>query len=134
MLLFDALLRMTLARFCISAFVRAKAMSQIIPVLTVVKGVVLDCDLHFRAMLVELIQACEGTENDVTKRVIDSITLGPNEIAQGGMRNFSISTGRVLQRQWKDATGNSMPKIVISINNCIPRKKKCAKGLEFSNL
>ena len=75
-----------------------KGASDVLPPLTIVEGTVLDYNLHFRVIFGEFLQTHEGTKNDMTPRAVDTIALGPNGNLQGGIRCFSLETGRVLCR------------------------------------
>ena len=59
----------------------------------------LDQNPSFRVIYGEYVQACEGARNGMTPRSTDAIGLGPSGILQGGIKFFSLSTGRALQHQ-----------------------------------
>ena len=102
---FDSLPRMMVVQlmitvvFYINAFAWQKGVSQILSPLTIVEGTALDYNLHFRVIFGEFVQTYEGTSNDMAPRCVDAIALGPNGNLQGGIRCFSLATGKVLQRQ-----------------------------------
>ena len=64
--------------FYINAFVWTKGVSSILPPLNIVKGCVLDYNLHFRVTHREFLQIYEGTKNDMVPRTVDAIAFGPN--------------------------------------------------------
>ena len=71
--------------FYVNAFVWLKGISQVLPPITIVEGIVLDYNLHFRVIFGEFIQTYEGTKNDMSKRTIDAIALEPASNMQGGI-------------------------------------------------
>ena len=101
--------------------------------LAIVEGTVLDYNLHFRVIFGEFLQTYEGARNDMTSRCVDAIALGPNGNLQGGIRCFSLSTGRVLQRQWQDVEAHKMPVSAISRINYMCKKQKSVRGLKFGD-
>ena len=46
----------------------------------------------------------EGTENKMKLDTVGALALGPSGNLQGGVRCFSLQTGRVLHRFMKDIT------------------------------
>ena len=66
---------------------------------TTVESIVLECNLHFRVMFGEHAQTFEGRDNAMTPRAADAVVLGPNVNIQGGIRCFSLLSGRILSRQ-----------------------------------
>ena len=94
MLPFDSLPRvmvvelMTTVTFYINAFVWQAGASKVLSPLTIVEGVAVDYNLHFQVAFGEFFQKYEGTRNDMTRRNIDALGLGPNGNLQGGVRFF----------------------------------------------
>ena len=78
-------------------------------------------------------QTHEGTRNDVAPRCVDAIALGPNGNLQGGIRCFSLGTGKTLQRQWQDVAVYKIPVSVISCINHVYKRQKTATGLKFGD-
>ena len=76
--------------FCINTFAWLKGASQILLLLSIAEGMVLDFNSHFRIIFGEFVQTCEGSANTMKKRMIDAITLGPNGNLQGGKRCYSL--------------------------------------------
>lgn len=77
-------------------------MSQVIPLIMIIEGVVIDYRLHFRVLYGEYLQTYKGTDNTMSQRIVDAIAMGPNSNLQGGIRYFSLDTGRILQQAWRD--------------------------------
>ena len=69
---------------------------KVLPYFTSVERACLDYDLHFRVIHVESVQTHEGTRNEMTPRITDDISLGPNGNLQGIIRCFSLETGQDL--------------------------------------
>ena len=90
--------------------------------LTIVEGVAVDYNLHFQVMFGEFVQTYEGTRNDVTLRAIDALGLGPNGNLQGGVRCFSLGTGRALHRQRQDVEVYKIPVSAINRTNYMCKK------------
>ena len=131
---FDVLSRiMVTVTFYANSFVWLKGVSKVLPPLTIVEGLTLDYCLLFRVIYGEHVQTYEGTRNDMTARTVDALALGPNINVQGGIRCYSIGTGRVLQRQWRDVEVTKMPKSIIIRVNCIYKREKLLKGSRFRN-
>jgi len=72
--------------------------SQVIPLIMIIEGVVIDYRLHFRVLYGEYLQTYKGTDNTMSQRIVDAIAMGPNSNLQGGIRYFSLDTGRILQQ------------------------------------
>ena len=53
-------------------------MSKVLPPLTIIEGLALGYNLHFRVTCGEHVQTYEGTRNDITERTVDELGLGPN--------------------------------------------------------
>ena len=77
-------------------------MSQVIPLIMIIEGVVIDYRLHFRVLYGEYLQTYKGTDNTISQRIVNAIAMGPNSNLQGGIRYFSLDTGRILQQAWHD--------------------------------
>ena len=137
MLPFDNLPRMMVVHlmktvmFCINAFAWLKG--AFLSPLSIAEGTVLDFNLHFRVIFGEFMQACEGSTNTMKQRMIDAIALGPNGNSQGGIRCYSLESGKILQRGWKDAEVCKMPQSAISRLNYISKLQKSVKGLKFGD-
>ena len=101
--------------------------------LAIVEGISVDYNLHFKVTHGKFVQTYEGTRNGMTPRTADAIALGPNGNVEGGIQCFSLTTGRMLQRQWKDVEVYKMPISAISRINCMCKRQKAAKGLKFGD-
>ena len=139
MLPFDSLPRMMVVHllitvvFYINAFVWKKGVSKFLSPLAIVEGTVVDYNLHFKVIFGEFVQTYEGTKNDMGARCVDAIALGPNGNLQGGIRCFSLATGRILHRQWQDVEVHKMPVSAISRINYMVKRQKSVKGLKFGD-
>ena len=69
--------------------------SQIISPLTIVEGLLLDYNLHFRLIYGEFVQTFEGSNNTMEPHTVDSVGLGPAGNLQGGLRCFSMVSVKV---------------------------------------
>ena len=127
MIHFDHLPRMIVAHFLIRVFFYindfawTKGASKIFPPLTIVEGVVLDVNFHFRDTHGELFQTCEGTCVTMSTHTVDAIALDPCGNVQGGFRCYSLVSGRVSQRKWKDS---EVFKMLVSSIKCIKHIEK----------
>lgn len=99
--------------FYINAFVWKHGVSQILSPITIVEGVVLDFNLHFHVIFGEYIHTFEGTNNDMSPWTVSSLALGPSENFQGGIRCFSLISGKILHRTIEDVTRMKMPEDAI---------------------
>jgi hypothetical protein len=117
--------------FYINAFVWRKGVSQYLSPLTILEGVVLDYSLHFQVIFGEYAQSYEDTTNTMKSRTVGAIALGPNGNLQGGIRLFSLVTGKILNRSRKDYTILKMPEDAIRRINTMT--KNSMKGLIFGD-
>ena len=83
--------------------------SQIISPLTIVEGLSLDYNLHFRLIYGEFVQTFEGSNNTMEPHTVDAVGLRATRNLQGGLRCFSLVSGKVLNVLWKDLTIMKMP-------------------------
>ena len=95
---------MITVNFYIDTFVWRRGMSQILPPATIVEGLVIDYDKYFHVIFGEYTHTYEGTTNDMKSRTVGSLALGPSGNVQGGIRCYSLHTGKVLHRQSADVT------------------------------
>ena len=84
--------------FYINAFVWRQGVSQFLTPMTIVEGVLLDYNLHFSVIFGEYAQVYEGTYNNMRLRTVGAIALGPSGNLQGGVRFYSLLTGKILHR------------------------------------
>ena len=99
--------------FYINAFVWRKGVSQFLSPLTILEGIVLDYNLHFQVIFGEYAHTYESTTNTAKSRTVGAIALGPTGNLQGGVRFFSLVSGKILQRAKKDYTLLKMPEDAI---------------------
>ena len=66
-------------------------------------------------------------------RTVAALALGPSGNLQGGVRCYSLRTGKVLHRFMKDITLMKMPHNVLGRLKYITRKEKSIKGLIFGD-
>jgi hypothetical protein len=137
MLPFDTLPRMVVIHllitvmFYINAFVWRKGVSQYLSPLTILEGIVLDYNLHFQVIFGEYAHTYEDTTNTMKSRTVGSIALGPNGNLQGGVRFYSLITGKILNRSRNDYTPLKMPEDVIRRIKTLT--KNSVKGLIFGD-
>ncbi|OEU17119.1 hypothetical protein FRACYDRAFT_237529 [Fragilariopsis cylindrus CCMP1102] len=117
--------------FYINAFVWKKGVSPFLSPMTILEGVVLDYNLHFQVIFGEYIQTYECTTNTMERRTVCSIALGPTGNLQGGIRCFSLVTGRILQRDKNSFTPLKMPEDAILRMKTMA--KKSVSGLKFGD-
>ena len=84
--------------FYVSAFIWIYSLSKILQPITIIEGIILDYNLHFKVIFGEFIQTFEGTDNTISQRAADAIALGPAMNLQGRIRCFSLLLEHVLQR------------------------------------
>ena len=65
--------------FYVNAFAWKCGASEVLPPLTIVEGLVLDYNLHFRVIFGEFCQTYESTSNTMNLRATNAVALGPNE-------------------------------------------------------
>eukprot|EP00536_Pseudo-nitzschia_multiseries_P017800 jgi/Psemu1/52590/gm1.52590_g len=99
---------------------------------TIIKGIVLDHNIHFPVLFVKYAQTYKGTGNRMTERTIGAIALGPTgSLQQGGVRFYSLLTGEYLDRHKKDYKLLPIPLDAIK---CIERlARQSCTGLTFSD-
>ena len=104
---------MTTVTFYVNAFVWQEGVSPILPPVTIVEGLVVDYNKHFHVIFGEYMHTYEGTDNTMKNRTVGALALGPSGNLQGGVRCFSLRTGKVLYRFMKDITLLKMPHDVL---------------------
>ena len=88
--------------FYVNAFSPKSGISDHMSPMTIVEGVKLDYNKHFKVIPGEYAQTFEGSDNTMKEQTIGAIALGPAGNLQGGVRFFSLKTGRILNRSSKD--------------------------------
>ena len=117
--------------FYINAFVWRKGVSQFLSPLTILEGIVIDYNLHFQVIFGEYAHTYETTTNTTKSRTVGAMALGPTGNLQGGVRFYSLVTGKILQRAKKDYTLLKMPEDAIRRINTM--SKKSLVGLFFGD-
>ena len=119
--------------FYVNAFVWQEGVSPVLPLVTIVEGLVVDFNKHFHVIFYEYMHTYEGTTNTMKDRTVGALALGPSGNLQGGIRCFSFCTGKVLHRFMKDVTLLKMPHDVLGRLKYITSKEKSVKGLIFGD-
>jgi hypothetical protein len=117
--------------FYINAFIWKKGVSPFLSPMTILEGVVLDYNLHFQVIFGEYLHTYEVTTNTMKSRTVGSIALGPTGNLQGGIRCYSLVTGRILQRDKNSFTQLKMPEDAIKRMSTLTRKS--VSGLHFGD-
>ena len=66
----------------------------------------------------------------MTPLIIDDVAMGPTVNLQGGIRCFSLATGKILNLQWKDVQILTMPLSAISRIKRAAKNKNSIKALK----
>ena len=119
--------------FYINAFVWRKGVSQVLPPITIVEGLKPNFKKHFHVIFGEYMMTYEGTTNGMDSRTTGAIALGPSTNIQGGIRCFSLTTGKILHRLRNDCTLMKMPHEVLGRLRYINKREKSVKGLVFGD-
>ena len=124
---------MITVNFYMNTFVWRKGVSQILPPITIVTGLVPDFKKHFHVLYGEYCNTYKGTTNTMKLRTVGALALGPSGNTQGGVRCYSLRTGKILNRMTKDITIAKMPDEALGRLKYITKKEKAIKGLIFGN-
>ena len=119
--------------FYVNAFVWRLGVSQILPPLTIVEGTVVDFQKHFHVLFGEYVHTYEGTDNTMKPRTVGALALGPSGNLQGGVRCYSLITGKVLHRQFSEITILKMPEDAKRRLTFIVNREKSIRGLIFGD-
>ena len=119
--------------FYINCFVWRKGVSQVLSPITIVEGLKVDYHKHFHVIFGEYLMTYDGTTNTMTKRTTGAIAMGPSDNIQGGIRCFSLATGKILHRLSKDCTLMKMPHEVLGRIKFINKREHSVKGLIFGD-
>ena len=87
---------MITVNFYMNTFVLQKGISQILPPLTIVKGLVPDANKHFHILYGKYCNTYKGTTNTMELRTVGALALGSTGNTQGGVRCYSLRTGKIL--------------------------------------
>ena len=120
---------MMTVNFYVNAFVWQEGVSPILPPVTIVEGLVVDFNKHFHVIFSEYMHTYEGATNTMKDRTVGALALGPSGNLQGGIRCFSLCTGKVLHQFMKDVTLLKMSHEVLGRLKYITSKEKSVKGL-----
>ena len=117
--------------FYINAFPWISGPEKTLSPFTIVQGRHLHYHKHFQVRYGQYAQIFEGSDNTMKPRCVGAIALGPTGNAQGGVRFFSLSSGRVVDRRQNDYDLLPLPA------DAIVRVEKMARrspiGLLFGN-
>ena len=101
---------MITVNFYMNALVWRKGVSQILlHPMTIVKGLLSDFNKHFHVLFGKYGNMYEGTTNTMELRSVGALALGPSGNTQGGVRCYSLHTGKILSRMMKDIILAKMP-------------------------
>ena len=117
--------------FYINAFIWKKGVSPFLSPMTILEGVVLDYNLHFQVIFGEYLHTYEATTNTMKSRTVGAIALGPTGNLQGGIRCYSLVTGRILQRDKTSFTILKFPEDAIRRMKTL--SNKAVPGLTFGD-
>ena len=82
--------------FSMNVFSPKSGISDHMSPMTILKGVKVDYNKHFKVIPGEYAQTFEGLDNTMKERTIGAIPLGPLGYLQGGVRFFSLKLGLIL--------------------------------------
>ena len=99
--------------------------------MTILEGIVLDCNLYFQVIFGEYAHTYESTTNITNFRTVGVIALGPTGNLQGGVRFFSLVSGKILQRVKKDYTLLKIPED--AIRRLLTMEKNSVDSLHFGD-
>ena len=115
--------------FYVNAFAPKSGISDHTSPMTIVEGVKLDYNKHFKVIPGEYAQTFEGSDNTMKERTIGAIALGPAGNPQGGERFFSLKTGRILNQSSKDFLLSQFWQMWSRA--CMPWQRVCREELFF---
>eukprot|EP00934_Nitzschia_sp_Nitz4_P000074 Nitzschia sp. Nitz4//scaffold495_size4786//1166//4435//NITZ4_009233-RA/size4786-processed-gene-0.0-mRNA-1//-1//CDS//3329553072//74//frame0 len=98
---------------------------------TIVVGEVIDYNRHCEFKFGEYVQTHEEHSNDMEARTIGALALRPTGNRQGGYYFYSLSTGKIINRN--RATRLPMPQDVIDRVNTMGTKLNGKRGLRFGD-
>ena len=124
---------MRTVNFYLNAFVWRQGVSQILSPFTIVEGIALDYNKHFHVIFGEYLRTYEGTTNTMAERTTPGLALGPSGNLQGGIRVYSLTTGKILHRLIGDVTIMKMPAEAIRRLRYRTRREQSLPGLVFGD-
>ena len=119
--------------FYINSFIWRKGVSQILPPVIIAEGLKMNFKKHYPAIYGEYMLTFEGMTNGMDSRTTGALAMGPSTNIQGGIRCYSLATGKILHSLIKDCTLMKMPHTVLGRLRYINKRKKSTKGLVFWN-
>lgn len=119
--------------FYVNAFVWHRGVSQVLPPLIIVEGMVLDFNKHFHVIFGEYVHTYEGTTNNMKLRTVCALALGPSGNLQGSICCYSLEIGKILHHFLNDITILKIPGDTLCCLRYIVRKEKSTKGLIFGD-
>eukprot|EP00536_Pseudo-nitzschia_multiseries_P018072 jgi/Psemu1/54022/gm1.54022_g len=99
--------------FYLNAFPWPEGVLQELSLTTLVQGVVLSFEDHFQVIFGEYTQTYECTDNSMKEHTIGAIAAGPSGNVQGGVKFFSLDTGKIIHQTNTDYKLLPMPADVI---------------------
>jgi hypothetical protein len=115
--------------FWLNSFALGDGISTTLSPRTIVTGQTISFDRHCEFDFGEYVQTHEQHDNSMAPRTIGALALRPTGNIQGNFYFFSLSTGRVINRQ--NATALPMPNEVIERVHVLARRQKANPGLIF---
>jgi hypothetical protein len=97
----------------------------------IVTGSTIDFNRHCQYEFGEYVQTHEEHDNSMGSRTVGALALRPTGNAQGGYYFFSLSTGKVINRN--RATKLPMPAEVVERVHILARRQNASRGLVFSD-
>ena len=108
-------------------------MSQFLSPITIIEGISLDFNKHFHLIFGKYVHTYEGTKNNMKEWTVGAIALGPSRNLQGGVRCYSLLTGKVLHQTMNDVIQLKMPQEAMRRLQYRCKKQRSVEGLKFSN-
>ena len=84
-------------------------MSHALLSITIVEGIVLDYNKNFHVILGKYHHTYEGITDTMKKQTVTGFALGPSGNLQGGIRCYSLASGKVLHCIFEDVLIMKMP-------------------------
>ena len=93
----------------------------------------MDYNKHFHVIFGEYLHTYEGTTNTMKERTVTGLALWPSGNLQGGIRCYSLTTGKVLHRTFGDVRIMKMPTEAVRRLRYRTRIEKSLPGLIFGD-
>ena len=104
-----------------------------LPPITIIEGIALDFLKHFHVLFGEYLITYKSTTNTMAAQTATGLALGPSGNLQGGIRVYSLLTGKILHGMINDVTIMKMPQEAIRRLRYRTRKEQSMTGLVFGN-